>query len=77
MTFFFFSSLKHPAKYIGRKPRKYTVPVPIKTDVSNGSGAAGGTVEKKYFSEFLLQLSSLGIFILFYRIVELKYTVTY
>jgi hypothetical protein len=35
-------SLKHPAKYIGRKPRKYTVPVPVKADVSNGGNNAGG-----------------------------------
>ena len=24
--FFYFYSLKHPAKYIGKKPRKYTIP---------------------------------------------------
>ena len=26
MVFLFFISLKHPSKYVGKKPRKYTVP---------------------------------------------------
>ena len=33
-------SLKHPAKYVGRKPRKYTVPVPV---VGSGEAAASLT----------------------------------
>ena len=36
------SSLKHPAKYVGRKPRKYTVPVPVA-----GSGEASASLTGK------------------------------
>lgn len=36
----FFFSLKHPAKYIGRKPRKYTIPAkplaPIQQQTPDG-----------------------------------------
>ena len=35
-------SLKHPAKYVGRKPRKYTVPVPVA-----GSGEASASLTGK------------------------------
>merc|ERR1719237_1207081 len=35
-----YPSLKHPAKYVGRKPRKYTVPVPV---VGSGEAAASLT----------------------------------
>ena len=39
-TVFIFSSLKHPAKYIGRKPRKYTIPAkplaPIQQQTPDG-----------------------------------------
>ena len=28
-------SLKNPAKYVGRKPRKYTVPVPVAVDANS------------------------------------------
>ena len=31
-------SLKNPAKFVGRKPRKYTVPVPVPVDSSIGGG---------------------------------------
>ena len=37
---FYYSSLKHPAKYVGRKPRKYTVPVPV---VGSGEASASLT----------------------------------
>ena len=39
------SSLKNPAKYIGKKPRKYTVPVPIKQPetATPGARAPGST----------------------------------
>jgi hypothetical protein len=33
-----YPSLKHPAKYVGRKPRKYTVPVPV--GAPEGGGVA-------------------------------------
>ena len=33
-------SLKNPAKFVGRKPRKYTVPVPV--PVENTSSMGGG-----------------------------------
>ena len=35
-------SLKNPAKFVGRKPRKYTVPVPVPVD--SRVGGAGGVV---------------------------------
>merc|ERR1719430_2914680 len=35
-----YPSLKHPAKYVGRKPRKYTVPVPV---VGSGEASASLT----------------------------------
>ena len=35
-------SLKNPAKYVGRKPRKYTVPVPVPVESSNVGGVTGG-----------------------------------
>ena len=33
--------MKHPAKYIGKKPRKYTVPVPVKPDTPGPIGSRG------------------------------------
>ena len=35
-------SLKNPAKYVGRKPRKYTVPVPVPVEPGNEMGVVGG-----------------------------------
>ena len=35
-------SLKNPAKFIGKKPRKYTVPVPIKAETPGSIGGRGG-----------------------------------
>jgi len=35
-----YPSLKHPAKYVGRKPRKYTVPVPVSGAPPSGEGVA-------------------------------------
>ena len=37
---FFYFSLTNPAKFIGKKPRKYTVPVPVQQD---GGSVGGGT----------------------------------
>lgn len=38
-----YPSLKNPAKFIGKKPRKYTVPVQIKAEPTGGSlGSRGG-----------------------------------
>ena len=34
-------SLKNPAKYVGRKPRKYTVPVPVPLEAGPGGVAVG------------------------------------
>ena len=34
--------MKNPAKYVGRKPRKYTVPVPVPVEASNSGGVSGG-----------------------------------
>ena len=33
-----YPSLKNPAKYVGRKPRKYTVPVPVPQEAGGGRG---------------------------------------
>ena len=37
----FVFSLKNPAKFVGRKPRKYTVPVPVPVE-NTSTPAAGG-----------------------------------
>jgi len=37
-----YPSLKNPAKYVGRKPRKYTVPVPVPVESNNVGGVTGG-----------------------------------
>ena len=34
-------SLKNPAKYVGRKPRKYTVPVPVPHEAPGVGGVSG------------------------------------
>merc|ERR1719429_215438 len=36
-----YPSLKNPAKFVGRKPRKYTVPVPVPMDTSISGGVSG------------------------------------
>merc|ERR1719507_2629475 len=36
-----YPSLKNPAKYVGRKPRKYTVPVPVPHEAPGGGPGAG------------------------------------
>merc|ERR1719167_1900247 len=39
-----YPSLKNPAKYVGRKPRKYTVPVPVPVEAGGDRGIAGSGV---------------------------------
>ena len=43
--FFFTFSLKHPAKYIGKKPRKYTIPAkPLGPQQSSMNATSGDQV---------------------------------
>merc|ERR1719347_878481 len=41
-----YPSLKHPAKYVGRKPRKYTVPVPLPSS-ERDTGVAGMSLAQR------------------------------
>ena len=55
------SSLKHPAKYVGRKPRKYTVPVPVA-----GSGEASASLTGKTHIGDHHQFHQLNFYLLFF-----------